>query len=149
MLIGQLGPRHGNIREVEEERIVFLFLFFDWILNNCINIPLKMKRITADYFWHLPLSLKLLGLWKVILETSKNMTLVGCLSWASICIIPTQSRDKILAVTRTTFGKVADWKSLASYRLRLHHTCKVQARNTDKNLVEIGKPISWFTDYSC
>jgi len=69
----------------------------------------------AVYFWHLPSSLKLLGLWKVILETSKSMTLVGCLSWALLCTILTQSRGKILAVTRATFGKVVGWKSLASH----------------------------------
>jgi len=69
----------------------------------------------VDYFWHLPSSLKLLGLWKAILETSKSIILVGCLNWASICIIPTQSRGRILVVTQTTFGKIAGWESLASH----------------------------------
>ena len=68
------------------------------------------------------------------------MILVGCLSWASLCTIPTWSRGRILVVTWTTFGKVAGWESLAS---------KVQARGADVDLVEIGKPMSWFTDYSC
>ena len=74
---------------------------------------------------------------------------MGCLSWASLCIIPTRSRGRILVVTRTTFSKVAGWEILASHRLRLHHTCKVQAGGADVDLVKIGKPISWFTDYSC
>ena len=51
-------------------------------------------------------------------------------------------------VTRTTFGKVADWESLASHWLRLHHTCKVQAGGADVDLVKIGRPMSWFTNYS-
>jgi len=96
----------------------------------------------ADYFWYLPSSLKLLGLWKAILETSKSVTLVECQSWASLCIISTWSRGRILAVTWTTFGKVVDWESLASHQLRLHHTCKVQAGGADVDLVEIGKPMS-------
>jgi len=64
-------------------------------------------------------------------------------------LLPTLSRDQIVAVTRITFGKIAGWKSLASHRLRLHHTCKVQAGGADVDLVEIGKPMSYFTDYSC
>ena len=75
--------------------------------------------------------------------------MVGCLSWALFCIIPTWSKGRILVVTWTTFGKVAGWKCLASHQLRLHHTCKVQAGGANVDLVEIGKPMSWFTDYFC
>jgi len=69
----------------------------------------------AAYFWYLSLFLKLLELWKVILETSKSMILVGCLSWASLCTISTWSRGRILMVTRMTFGKVVGWESLTSH----------------------------------
>ena len=83
-----------------------------------------------------------LGLWKAILETSKRVTLVECLSLGSLCTISTQSRDRVLAVTWTTFGKVAGWESLASHWLRLHHTYKVQAGGADEDLVKSCKPMS-------
>ena len=28
-LMGQLGPRHGNVREAKGGRVVFLYLYFD------------------------------------------------------------------------------------------------------------------------
>jgi len=74
---------------------------------------------------------------------------VGCLSWALLCTIPTQSRGRFLAVTQTTFSKIASWESLASYQLRLHHSCKVQSGGIDEDLVEIGKAYERFTDYFC
>ena len=140
----------GMYEKPREEGYDYFPIFIFWLsLKHLYQYTFQGKGDEAAYFWHLPSSLKLLGLWKVILETSKCVIPVGCLSWASLCTIPTQSRDRILVVTQTTFGKVAGWKNLASHWLRLYHTYNIQVGGVDEDLVESGKPMGWFIDYSC
>jgi len=56
-------------------------------------------------------------------------------------------RRQDVAVTRTTFYRVAGLKSLANHQLRLYHTHKVWYGGADEGLIECGKAHEWFTDY--
>jgi len=78
---GPVGPETWEcMRSQEKKSSIFIFII---LIESQTFVPIYLpgwRGWEEDYFWHLPLSLKLLGLWKAILEASKGVTSVGCLS---------------------------------------------------------------------